>query len=69
MQASNKPWQCVDEDKQAPVTTFKSSLRAWQARYRGERAARISLAWFQENQEAVTKSFPESVNTDTGVGD
>jgi hypothetical protein len=32
------------DDKQAPVATFKTSLRAWQARYKSQRGTQVAIA-------------------------
>jgi hypothetical protein len=40
----------VHEDKQVPVASFKNSLRAWQARYKAERAAGMALRQKAPNQ-------------------
>jgi hypothetical protein len=54
MQASRKPIPpCVHEDKQPAVATFKNSLRAWQARYKAQRATRAAYS-----QKALSQAAP-----------
>jgi hypothetical protein len=44
MQASKKLVSpSVHQDKQAPVATFKNSLRAWQTRYKTQRATQMAF--------------------------
>ena len=54
MHASNEPVSpSVTQDKQPPLATFKTSLRAWQAEYRARLAAlEAPVSGEAENQTA-----------------
>jgi hypothetical protein len=53
MKASSKPGSPpVQEDKQPPVATFKTSLRDWQAKYKARRVAQASVSGKVHNQTA-----------------
>jgi hypothetical protein len=53
MNAPSKPVSSsVHEDKQLPLATFKTSLRAWQARYKARRATQAPDTGKADNQAA-----------------
>jgi hypothetical protein len=51
MKASRKPGSpSVNEDKQPPIATFKTSLRDWQVQYKARRAAVALVSGKANNQ-------------------
>jgi hypothetical protein len=61
VQASRKPGSAsVHEDKQRPVATFKNSLRAWQARYKKQRAIWMAFCRKAPSQAATASYEPQS---------